>query len=283
MNVFPLFVAKCCGVPVRISESLSMAHDKEPKTYLKLVLRVFSRCFATHFMACGEDCGRWQFGDKAFEHGNVDVFKTAIDSRINAYSPSVRVETRSELGIGENDLTVGFIGRFAPQKNPIFIMQIMKEILRLRPSAKMILIGDGGLRDAMFSILDPDVCGSVIYLGRTENIVKFYQAIDVFLLPSLYEGLPVVGLEAQCAGCTVLFSEEITREASFCENAFFYPLSEGAAKWAEKVIELYDERKPRRSMVEECVRAAFDAREETKRLEEYYLEALGSERRKRLF
>lgn len=281
MNLFSLFVAKRSGIPVRISESLSMAHEREPKTYLKLFLRKFSGLFATHYMSCGEDCGRWQFGDRRFDSGDVAVFKTAIDSKKYAYDSALRKSVRNELGISEDDFVVGFIGRFAPQKNPVFLMEVMSEVLLLEPSAKMVLVGDGDLKGEMFSVLDPKECDAVKYLGRREDIVGFYQAMDCFLLPSLYEGLPVVGLEAQCAGCEVFFSDEVTREAAFCDLGHFLPLSRSPKEWASEIVESCEPKRERASRVTACIDAGYDSGAEAKRLQAYYVDALNLSRCKR--
>ena len=275
MNLFPLLVAKKCGIPVRISESLSMANEREPKTMLKLILRRFSRFYATHYMSCGEDCGRWQFGDALFNEGKVDVFKTAIDSRKNSFDSALRAKTRAELGLADDELLVGFIGRFAAQKNPMFLMEIVGELCRFKPKAKFLLIGDGEYKEQMFAYMNANgFADRVMYLGRREDIVGFYQAMDCFLLPSLYEGLPVVGLEAQCAGVDVFFSSEITPEAAFCELGHFLPLSIGAEGWVEEINAACACGKERRSRTDECIAAGFDSRVEALRLQSYYANAL---------
>ena len=122
MNLFPMLVAKKCGVPVRISESLSMAHEGDWKTVLKKMLRPMSKCFANHYMSCGEDCGRWQFGNKLFNAGRVDVFKTAINTEFNAYNPEIRRKTRKQFG-WEDKIVVGHIGRFTIQKNSLKFLE----------------------------------------------------------------------------------------------------------------------------------------------------------------
>lgn len=154
MNVFPLHVAKKCGIPVRITESLSMANELEPKTFLKLILRKFSKLYATHYMSCGADCGRWQFGDELFEAGRVDVFKTAIDSRKNSFDPALRAKIRFELGVADDELLAGFIGRFAAQKNPMFLMEVVEELCKLNPKARFLLIGDGDYKEQMLSYMN---------------------------------------------------------------------------------------------------------------------------------
>ena len=275
MNLFPLRVAKRCGIPVRISESLSMANEREPKTVLKLILRRFSKLYATHYISCGEDCGRWQFGDALFDAGKVDVFKTAIDSRKYSFDSDLRVRTRAKLGVADDELLAGFIGRFAAQKNPMFLMEIVRDLCKLNPKAKFLLIGDGEYKEQMLSYMDTNnFADRVIYLGRREDIVGYYQAMDCFLLPSLYEGLPVVGLEAQCADAEVFFSSEITPEASFCESGHYLSLTDGAEKWAQQIDAACKCEKTRISHAAECAGSGFDSRCEAQRLQDYYANAL---------
>lgn len=274
MNVFPMYVAKRASVPVRISESLSMAHEREFKTLIKKILRPTSRLFATNYMACGEDCGRWQFGQKMFDAGKVDVFKTAIDSRANAFDPHLREVTRSALGV-EDRFVIGFIGRFAEQKNPLFMIEIFKHIHELNDNAVLLLIGDGVLKDKMLEAVHAaQLEESVLYLGLQEDIVRFYQAMDCFLLPSLYEGLPVVGLEAQCSGLPVFFSDTITREASFCDLGHFLSIEAPPQDWASVIVENHEKRSLRRDMSALAASSGFDSREEALRLQDYYFQLL---------
>lgn len=115
MNLFSMFVGWQCGIPIRISESISMAHNADKKTVLKNILKPFSKMFATNFMANGETCGRWQFGDKLFDEGKVRVFKTVINTDVNKYNEELRNETRQEYGL-EDNIVIGHIGRLTEQK-----------------------------------------------------------------------------------------------------------------------------------------------------------------------
>lgn len=275
MNLFPMYVAKRASIPVRISESLSMAHEGDWKTILKKILRPMSRCFATHYMACGEDCGRWQFGDRLFDAGKVDVFKTAINTEFNAFNSELREKTRKEF-CWEDNIVIGHIGRFTAQKNSVRMIEIFAAIYRREPKAVLCLIGDGELKDEiMAKISELGIEKQVEYLGRREDIQQFYNAMDCFLLPSLYEGLPVVGLEAESCGLPMFFSTEVTREANACELGHFIPLSATDDEWAEQILRAVRENIPvRRSHAKEVAEAGFDSASEALRLQNYYLSAM---------
>lgn len=278
MNVFPMFVARICGVPVRISESLSMAHKKDTKTKLKKILRLMSRWFANYYMCCGGDCGRWQFGNKLFDQGRVDVYKTVINTEYNSFCPQLRQETRKLYG-WQDKIVIGHIGRFTSQKNSVRVIEIFAAIAEREENAVLCLIGDGELKKKMFEKIEQlNILNRVCYLGRREDIQQFYNAMDAFLLPSLYEGLPVVGLEAESCGLPVFFSTEITREANACELGHFLSLDETEGVWAEKMIkEIKKNITHRRSHANEVKNAGFDSANEAKRLQMYYMSALKKE------
>ena len=275
MNVFPMFVAKMTCVPVRMSESLSMAHEGEFKTVLKKMLKPMSKWFATHYMSCGEDCGRWQFGDKLFDAGKVAVFKTVVNTEYNSFHPEVRERTRKEFDL-DGKMVIGHIGRFVPQKNPLFLLDIVAEVFKREKDAVLLLIGDGDLKEAMLKKIEAlGISKKIKYLGRREDIQQFYNAMDAFLLPSLYEGLPVVGLEAQSCGLPMFFSTEVTPEASACELGHFLKLSDSPKKWAEELIKAMKDNIPvRRSRAEDVAKAGFDSASEALRLQKYYMDAL---------
>ncbi len=275
MNLFPLFVAKITGIPVRISESLSMAHKEDKKTILKKILRPMSKLFANFYMSCGEDCGRWQFGDKMFEAGKVDVFKTVINTEYNAFFGDVRDKVRKKYK-WEDKIVIGHIGRFTAQKNPLYLLEIFSEIVKKEPDAVLCLIGDGELKEEIMKKINLlGIKKQVNYLGRREDIQQFYNAMDVFVLPSLYEGLPVVGLEAESCGLPVFFSAEITKEASACELGHFIELGEPAGVWADEILKAAKENMPkRRSYAGEVADAGFDSASEALRIQRYYIKAL---------
>lgn len=271
MNVFGLYAAYRGGVMLRINESISMAHSSDKKTILKNILKPFSRCFSTHYMANGDACGKWQFG-KLYDEGKVAIFKTIINTDENKFDKEMRDKCRKKFGL-EDSIVIGHIGRLTAQKNTLFIIDIFNEILKLERKAKLLIIGDGELReDMLLKIEEYGLEESVLYLGRREDINQFYNAMDSFLLPSLYEGLPVVGVEAECHGLPMFFSTEIPKESSPCEDlGFFVGLDKSAAEWAQMVVNKIKEVE-RTDHSEEVKKAGFDSVTEAMKLLKYYEE-----------
>lgn len=272
MNFFAMMAGKQSHIPVRINESISMGHKSDKKNFLKNILKPFSKCYTTHFMSNGEVCGRWQFGDALFDAGKVTVFKTVIDTKKHIFEPDLREKCRKEYGL-EDNIVIGHIGRFTAQKNTLFIIDIFNAIVKKEPKARLLLIGHGELQDEMLErIKKYDIEDHVLFLGKREDIHQFYNAMDCFLLPSLYEGLPVVGVEAECCGLPMFFSTEIPRESSPCNDlGFFISLDRGAEDWADIVLKKTKSLMPKRTDRAEAVRnAGFDSASEGLKLTDYY-------------
>jgi Glycosyltransferase len=269
MNVFGLYAAWRGGVKIRINESISMAHSFDKKTILKKILKPFSRCFSTHYMANGVVCGKWQFG-KLYDEGKVAIFKTVINVDENKYDADLREKCRREFGIEEN-IVIGHIGRLTAQKNTLFIIDIFNEIVKIEEKAILLIIGDGELKEEMLSkIKGYGIEYKVLYLGRREDIKQFYNAMDCFLLPSLYEGLPVVGVEAESCGLPMFFSTEISEESSACDDlGVFIGLDKSAKEWAHIVLDKVRETQ-RRDHSKEVKNAGFDSVTEAGKLLKYY-------------
>ena len=269
MNVFGLYAAWRGGVPNRINESISMAHSSDKKTVIKNILKPFSGCFSTHYMANGEACGEWQFR-KLYDEGKVAIFKTVINTDENKYDSVLREKCRKEFGV-EDNIIIGHIGRLTAQKNTLFIIEIFSEIGKIEDKARLLIIGDGDLKEDMLAkIKEYGIEDKVLYLGRREDIKQFYNAMDCFLLPSLYEGLPVVGVEAECCGLPMFFSTEIPEESSPCDDlGVFVGLDKSAAEWARLVVEKVREAK-RGDHSEEVKKAGFDSVTEAGKLLKYY-------------
>ena len=273
LNLFPMFVGWLAGVKVRISESISKGDKNEKKTLIKYALRPFSHCFATHFMANSVDCGIWQFGEKAYKKGRVHIFKTVINSDANAFDDQLRKATREKFG-WDGKVVYGFIGRYVAQKNPLFLIDIFHRIAQKQDNAILVMVGFGELETEMNAkIKKLGLSDRVENLGRRDDIRQFYNAFDAFLLPSLYEGMPVVGIEAQCAGLPIFFSKNITEETTASELAHYIGLEEAPEAWADKIIKVTkDNIAIRKSHSDDIKRNGFDSYSEAVRLQNFYFQ-----------
>ena len=232
LNQMVLLAARGAGVPVRISHSHSTSDPAEgARALIKGALRHTGSWFATDLMACGEQAGRWLFGDRAYDAGKVTVLHNAIDLERFACDAQARRDARAELGL-HGRFVVGHIGRFMRQKNHAFLIEAFAALAAQRPDALLLLAGDGALREPCERLArEKGIADSVRFLGIRGDTPRLYSAMDVFALPSLYEGLPVVGLEAQASGLPCLFSDHISREADATGDARFLPLD--AKAWAQ--------------------------------------------------
>ena len=220
LSVFPLYAAKKAGVPVRIAHSHSTSNPKEwKKNLLKNALRPFSKKYATDYFACSELAGRYLFGDKTFNKGEVKIIHNAIDVEKFKYDPEARKKLRKEIGIKDSDFVIGHIGRFVEQKNHRFLIDIFAEVKKEKKNAKLVLVGQGPLREEIEEkVKNLGLEKDVFFLGQRSDTNKLYSVFDVFCLPSLYEGLPVVGVEAQANGVPCVFSDRITKEIFASRN-----------------------------------------------------------------
>ena len=255
-----MMLAKMAGVKVRISESISKGDKNEKKTMVKLALRPFSHLFANYYMANSVDCGIWQFGKK-----------TVINADDNAFNPELRNVTRKDFG-WENKIVHGFIGRYVAQKNPLFLIDIFNEIAKIQDNAILVMIGFGELEEEMMERIKSYGIGDrVVNLGRRDDIKQFYNSFDTFLLPSLYEGMPVVGLEAQCAGLPIFFSKNITEETTASDLAHYIGLDSSAEDWAKEIVSIMNKlQSDRANAYKQVIASGFDSKNEAMRLQKYY-------------
>ena len=272
LSVFSLFAAKCAGVPIRIAHSHSTTNRKErKKNLMKQVLRPFSKIFATNYMCCSELSGRWLFGDKAYNKGKVFLLNNAIDIDKYKYDEKIRIEKRHELNIDDNTLVVGHIGRFVEQKNHKFLIEIFKEIHKKNDNSILLLAGKGPLLEKIKKyVKELKLDNNVKFLGQMNDVSNLYQVFDIFCLPSLYEGLPVVGIEAQASGLPCIFSEDMTKETKILNSTIFMPLNNNSKEWCNKIIELTSKYK-RNDRKEEISKNGFNIKKEKEKLEKEYL------------
>ena len=271
LSVFSLFAAKCAGIPIRIAHSHSTTNKKEKKKHLlKQLLRPFSKLFATDFMCCSEHAGRWLFGNKEYNKGNVYLLNNAIDIDKFKYNEKIRKEVRNELGIKDDALVIGHIGRFVEQKNHEFLIEIFKEVHNKNKNSILLLVGQGPLMEKIKNkVKSLSLEGNVIFLGQRKDVNRLYQTFDVFLLPSLYEGLGMVLIEAQTSGLYCIASTEIPKTAQVTNNLQFISLSNNPEYWSKKILEYY-KKNNRKKLNIETIEKNFSIYNEANKLTDFY-------------
>lgn len=234
LSVFPLRAAKRAGIPVRIAHSHSTTgRGENARKAMKLALRHFSRVYPTDLFACGRYAGEWLFGRGA----EFTVMTNAIELASFKFDPVVRKEVRAELGIPEGTFLVGHIARFVTQKNHAFLLRVFARLKDMFPGSRLVMVGEGPLEGETKRLAQELGLGdSATFLGRRKDAARLYSAFDAFALPSFYEGLCVVGVEAQAAGLPCLFSDAVTREVGLSSAARFLPLDEEG--WVSALAEL---------------------------------------------
>lgn len=215
LSFLPLEEAKKCGVPIRIAHSHSTTNRSEHfKNFLKLILRHFSTKYPTDLMACSENSGEWLFGKKNFTRGNITLLHNAIELQDFAFNEEKRKNIRASLNISSSAFVIGTVGRFVKQKNPIYLLNVFKYFQSSHPNSVLLFVGDGPLLEKTKEVARKiGVLESVCFVGSHNNVSDFYSAFDVFVLTSLYEGLPVTLVEAQANGLPCVVSNNITPEA----------------------------------------------------------------------
>ena len=275
LSVFPLRAAKKAGVPIRIAHSHSTTNKAEKKkNMMKMALRPFSKKYATHYFCCSELAGRWLFGDKKYDSGNVFLLNNAINLDKFKYDKKVRDEKRKELELADNILAIGHIGRFVAQKNHTFLIDIFNEIYKKNDNAILLLAGQGPLQEEIKNkVHELGLESKVKFLGQINDTYKLYQALDIFVLPSLYEGLPVVGVEAQATGLLCELSTDMTKETKVLDTTRFISLNTSAEEWAAIILDDYSNFK-RHDATSEITKNNFNIKNETSKLENEYSELL---------
>ena len=253
-----------------IAHSRNAGVDKGIKGKLTKFLRrnlteKCDRCFA-----CSKLAGEAVFGKEAMEQGNVTIIPNAIDAARFTFDPEVRKQKREELHIQPEEFLIGEVGRFDPQKNQKYAVEILAECRKKNFPAKLILIGEGPLMETVRQQVEElQLQEYVIFTGLQKNVVPFYQAMDFFLLPSFYEGLPGVAVEAQASGLRGILSDAITTETAMTSLMEFLNVQEPAEVWADRIMACghYE----RQNTLKEMQEAGFDVKNLAKRLQDFYL------------
>lgn len=227
-SVIELMAAKIAGVPKRIHHNHT---SKTQHPFLNKILHpIFVRSY-TDAVACSDAAGEWLFGK-----GNYIVLPNAIDVDKFKYNPQTRHIIRDEFGIKNHEFVVGHIGKFMDAKNHEFLIKVFAIYHSKHPQSKLLLVGDGEWRPRIESWVAESGCAEAIILaGLRSDIPAIVQAFDVFVFPSIYEGLPLTVLEAQSSGLPCLISSSVAQTVNVGCDVVMRDLSDGIASWSETI------------------------------------------------
>ena len=236
MSFMTSFIGILTGVKVRVAHSHLAQYPTGIKKYVYAVFKVLSRITSTDWFACGIEAANYLYGEKNVKAGKVTILNNAIDLSRFKVQEEVRVQIREKYGL-QDAYCVGHVGRYTEQKNHSFLIDIFEEIARERADARLLLVGEGPLMEQVNEkIAAKNLNDKVIIAGSCTNMHEMYQAMDVMVFPSLYEGLSVALLEAQAMGLEIYVSDTVTPELNLTEGIHYLSLAQSPKEWSSAVL-----------------------------------------------
>lgn len=271
--VFPLVLGKIFGIPVRVIHSHNSGFENKQGLARRLLVGMNKKLLAWSAnlrFACSQFAGQWMFKDNPYH-----VIYNAIDIHKYDADLAVRDEMRQALNL-DTALTLLHVGRFSYQKNHSFLLDIFKEVHSIQPDSVLLLVGDTTeesefLTEVKRKIKAYGLENVVRLLGRRDDVNKIMQAADVLVMPSFFEGLTVVGIEAQASDLPLLLSDTVTKELGLLPSTQFISLEAGPTAWAEAIVN--SKQYNRQSRYEELKAAGYDIGNETERVEKLLIDA----------
>jgi glycosyltransferase involved in cell wall biosynthesis len=269
-SMYPLRAAMKAHIPIRIAHS----HIADVPIDLKTPFRIYTKSklkyFSTHNFACSKIAGIWLFGEEEIKKNNFKVVNDSINPLLFSYNEKIRKRVKSDAGL-DGRFIIGHIGRFSKQKNHKFLIDIFKVVHDKIPDAILMLIGDGELRQKVEEkALALGLKNNIIFAGVRSDIEELLQAMDVFVFPSLYEGLGLVVIEAQAAGLHCIVSDTIPKEVYVTDLIEKVSLNSSAELWAKKILKYVSGYK-RVNKYKQIKKMGYDIKDTAKFLEEFYL------------
>lgn len=267
-QAFPLEGAQLAGLPIRISHahSTDFVHDEKYLQRLELIRRIPT--VANYYFGCSRQAGEFFFGPKLWEANGVQVHN-AIPCRLFEFNQNIRNDLRAKLEI-ENNFVVGHVGRFMKQKNHVRLLEIFSDLCEIRMDARLLLIGAGELEEEIKSYaISLGINNRVIFCGEQDEVFKWYQAMDIYVMPSLFEGLTLSGIEAQASGLPCIFSDAVSKETRIIDNVRFVSLNSDNSIWCNNI--LHFQFISRESNLQSIRTAGYDIELEAAKLQKIYI------------
>lgn len=266
-----LKIAKKYGL-VTIAHSHSTSNGSGISAIVKNIMQLPIRHTADYLFACSDKAGKWLYGEKATKQPNYRMIPNGVDLKRFAFHEEKRRQMRNQLKITEDTFVVGHIGRITVPKNHQFLVELFAAYHKENPKSRLLLVGDGELFEAVQQqCTQLGIREAVIMVGSKTNTEDYYQAMDLFVFPSLWEGLPVSVVEAQANGLICLLSDVITRDVDLTDQVKYLSLNE-KSRWINEIARACP--KPRTAASPENMKKLqpFDASVVAKQLQDFYLE-----------
>lgn len=275
--VEPLLSAKRNGIKIRILHSHS---SKQSGSKLNIIAHRWNMLhlgsIATHYFACSDLAARWLFGRKIVYKREYTLINNGVSLDKFNYNSHLRYETREKLEISNETKVVGHVGQISYPKNHDFLIEIFKKILLVNKDCILVLVGEGSLKDTISKkIIQEGLSKNIKMLGERSDINNLLNAMDIFVFPSLYEGLPVALVEAQATGLKCIVSSSITRRVNITDLITYYDLMKSPEQWAAETVNSWDY--SRKSASTQIKKSEFDIESVTAHISELYIR-LGSEK-----
>lgn len=243
----------------------------DSKVILHTVFKPILNHYCTDLVACSDIAAKWLFTEKKVKKKGVIIVNNAIDTEKFLYNEQTRKNIRKMYRILPDDFVIGHVGRFEEQKNHCFLIELFKQISQERENVKLLLVGTGSLEEKIKEqVKNLNLEDKVIFTGVCTNINEMYQAMDVFVLPSIFEGLPVSGIEAQASGLKCLLADTITKEVAVTNNIKFLSIGNRNI-WVSEIENLIDNNYNRENMSLDIKNANYDMKTEVNKIEKLYL------------
>lgn len=270
LGVYALYAAKVNSIPQRIFHAHGASITKDWKFPLKLICKTFLPATMNQRFSCGEAAARCYFGETVTKNHNYVMIPNAIEVERFVFHSELRNKIRYQYGL-ENKHVIGHVGRFMKQKNHTFLIDVFADVVKRDSDAVLVLLGDGELQQKIkLKVKEKELEEKVFFVGNVENVNEWYNAFDVFVLPSIWEGLPVVGIEAQANDLPCIFSDSITNEICITTKTELVSLSTSPSEWANMIITKFNNSE-RCDNTDIISNHHYDIASESKNLQELYL------------
>lgn len=274
-NFIPVIIARWLGAKRIIMHSHSTAIDDRrdcirfAKTLIHKLGRHLMNYMADEYLACSSLAAQWMYPTSIFQSKRYHMAKNAIDVSKYNYNPHIRADVRCKLKISDDTFVIGHVGRFTYQKNHEFLIDIFKQVHDKLNNSLLLLIGEGPEENQMKEkVASLELASRVLFLGRRNDVPQLFQAMDCFVLPSRFEGLGIVGIEAQSSGLQCIFSDVVPREVDVVGKSIFLSL-EHSEQWVSEILKIsyLNNRKNKEAQVDA---AGYNIHSEIKRIEKFY-------------